>query len=64
MKTQLAEILNQEMDRKSFLRYVGIASVLLLGGGAIINALGAMKPKVTSRQSSLGYGGSVYGGQR
>ena len=64
MKTQIAEILGQEMNRKEFLRYVGIASLMLLGGGAIMQAFGALRPKVTSNQSNFGYGGSAYGGHR
>ena len=62
MKTQLSEIFGQEMDRKDFLRYVGVASLMLLGGGVIMQALGAIKPKTA--RSSFGYGGSTYGTRR
>lgn len=66
IKTQIAEVLNQEMNRKEFLRYAGVAVLMLAGGGAIMQAVGAVgRPKTSSVSrvpSSYGYGASAYGG--
>lgn len=73
MKTpkSVQDLLNKSMDRKEFLRYVGVGSLLLMGGGMILNSLGgvnklvnkgsAAKPRVAAE---YGYGASVYGGGR
>lgn len=62
MKAQIAEVLNQEMDRKEFLRYAAVTMLMLAGGGMIMQALGISKH--SSRRSNLGYGSSSYGGTR
>ena len=57
-------ILEQEMDRKEFLKNVGIGLLLLLGGNMIIGALKGLEHVNGSKQTSkstLGYGGSKYG---
>ena len=57
-------ILEKEMNRKDFLKYVGVSAMLLLGGNMIIGALsGLSKPQKTATdKNSLGYGNSNYGG--
>lgn len=57
-------ILEQEMDRKGFLKNVGVGLLLLLGGNMIIGAIAGLNkmnnpPKAQS--SSFGYGASRYG---
>lgn len=57
-------ILEQEMDRKEFLKNVGIGLMLLLGGNMIIGAISSLNrmnghEKVQS--NSYGYGSSRYG---
>lgn len=57
-------LLEQEMDRKGFLKNVGIGLLLLLGGNMIIGALSGLErmnksPKAQS--SAFGYGASRYG---
>jgi hypothetical protein len=65
MKNQLSTLLEQEMDRGQFIRYVGIGAMMLLGGNAIMQALGAMGSKHTAgNRSGYGYGKSPYGGGR
>lgn len=65
MKTKLTNVLAQEMNRKEFLRYMGVAVLMLVGGGAILQALGALQsPKRSSGNTSYGYGSSSYGGLR
>ena len=59
-------VLEKEMDRKDFLKHVGIGAVLLLGGNMIVGALKGLdqssKQRTTSVQSSRGYGNMRYGG--
>lgn len=57
-------ILKQEMDRKEFLKDVGIGLTLLLGGNMIIGAIKGIdhlngRKQVVKR--TYGYGGSSYG---
>ncbi len=54
-------VLEQEMDRKDFLKYVGVGAMLLLGGNMIIGALTGLN-KAQTRKKSAGYGSSTYGG--
>ena len=57
-------ILEQEMDRKEFLKNVGIGLLLLFGGNMIIGALKGLEHVNGSKQTSkstFGYGGSKYG---
>jgi len=60
MQKTFSSLLEQDMDRKNFLRHVGAGLVMLMGGGLIAHAItqaGSDKTKV----SSTGYGGSTYG---
>jgi hypothetical protein len=59
MKDQLTSLLEQEMDRGQFLRYVAVGAMMLLGGNAIMQALSNMNGK---KSSTAGYGSSSYGG--
>ena len=57
-------ILEQEMDRKDFVKNVGVGLLLLLGGSMIINALtGLDRGSKKSPSGSQGYGSSSYGGK-
>lgn len=58
MKNELNALLEKEMDRREFLRHVGIGLVALTGVSGLLKALnGASTPR-----RSAGYGASVYGG--
>ena len=64
--TAITAILNKPMDRGEFLKHIGVAVLLAVGGGMIMQALGGMKKlglEQNAQQSSLGYGSSAYGGQ-
>lgn len=74
MKQQFTTLLNKEMDRKDFLKYMAAAGVMAMGGGVILQSLGGLDKlglgagkqaqSVPQAQSmAYGYGGSVYGGQ-
>jgi len=57
-------ILEQEMDRKEFVKNVGIGLMLLLGGNMIIGAitgLNRMNSQQKAERGSYGYGSSRYG---
>lgn len=60
LKQGIAKLLETEMDRKDFLKNVGIAAVALTGASAVVKALSQQSVKPVAR--SAGYGGSAYGG--
>ena len=63
MKIPKLAVLEQEMDRKDFLKYLGVGAMLLLGGNMIIGALtGINKAQQKSSGKQVGYGDSKYGG--
>lgn len=62
IKARVAELLDKEMDRKSFLTHIIAALVALVGVSTAINALslaGSSSSKNTKQER--GYGGSPYG---
>lgn len=61
MKLPKLAVLEQEMDRKDFLKYVGVGAMLMLGGNMVIGALTGLN-KAHSTKKSMGYGSSSYGG--
>lgn len=64
MKNQLATLLEQEMDRGQFIRYMAVGIMMLAGGNAIMQALGTMSGQRHAASQSFGYGSSPYGGDR
>ena len=73
IKQRLHVLLNQEMDRKNFLRYMAAAGLMAMGGGFIVQSLGGVEKLLASDVngkrladtpiSGFGYGTSVYGGR-
>ena len=63
IKQQINDLLQQEMDRKDFLKHMGVAAVALIGVPAVIKALSqsAAQPSAQSAKN-MGYGSSAYGG--
>lgn len=59
IKQDIAAILNEPMDRKMFLKYIGIGFVAISGVGA---ALRSLPQKKTPATAASNYGGSAYGG--
>lgn len=60
MNKTLKSLLDKPMDRKGFLRHVGVGAMMVSGGGMVVRALnGNQAPQ--SRVSN-GYGSSPYGG--
>lgn len=69
LKINTTQLLQTEMDRKAFLKNAGIAFVGIIGVTTVIKSINSMagqgqKPAGTATLSSLGYGGSAYGGGR
>jgi hypothetical protein len=59
-----SDLLEKEMDRKDFLKHVGVAMVALTGISAIFKTLLYQPTSHTSGQkTSAGYGAYAYGGQ-
>lgn len=61
MKPDISSLLQKKMDRKDFLKHVGIGVVVLTGATTLIktlNSLGGPTPQ------SKGYGSAAYGGQK
>ena len=55
------------MDRKDFLKHIGVGALFVIGGGMIVNAL-RLQEQAESRQvaagKAYGYGASAYGGSK
>lgn len=60
VKLDIAQLLDKEMDRKDFLKHVGIGIVALTGFSAVLKALSQQTTSGSPKYA--GYGGSSYGG--
>ena len=65
---QIDQLLNKEMDRKDFLKHVGLAAIAITGATTILrilvnqpSAVSGTK-KLADSSSKSGYGASSYGG--
>jgi hypothetical protein len=58
VQKQITTLLSKEMDRKDFLKHVGIAVIAVTGVSGVISSL--TKLDVPSKKTA-GYGGSAYG---
>jgi len=60
---QISDLLEKPMDRKDFLRHMGVGALMLLGGNLIYQAVvGTSKSRLSNGR--VGYGSSAYGGNR
>lgn len=65
MKKDLQELLQKEMDRREFLRHVGLFFVVVSGAPAIIKALSSFGGNSSKyAKQAAGYGSGAYGGYR
>lgn len=71
MRKQIDELLAKKMDRREFLKHLGVGTLALFGFGAALKLLGITQGGIQSTTSSssakndsLAYGASVYGGKR
>lgn len=60
MKNDVEKLLQKQMDRKDFIKHVGIGFAAIMGVTAIAKTLSAMTNGGKSQSS--GYGSSAYGG--
>lgn len=61
IKQQLNTLLEKEMDRKDFLKHIGVASIALIGLPTIIKSISSVGT-TPQPSKSQGYGSSAYGG--
>lgn len=61
IKQQINQLLEQDMDRREFIRSAGLAFLALMGVTAFVKQLSSLGSKPSSR--SEGYGSSAYGGK-
>lgn len=65
VKEELDTLLQKEMDRKDFLKLVGIGFVSLTGVASVIKTLNTLSPGAPDRGKRIvGYGSSAYGGSK
>ncbi|HEU5122373.1 MAG TPA: twin-arginine translocation signal domain-containing protein [Candidatus Saccharimonadales bacterium] len=60
VQTEMQALLQKKMDRRDFIKHVGIGFVALLGLSAVLRALSSMNG---TSKSTVGYSGGVYGGR-
>ena len=64
IKQSIARILSIELDRKDFLKAVGIGIVAATGVTQVVNSVVKQTSSSSVKPSAnFGYGASVYGGQ-
>ena len=59
MPTPVNELLQKRMDRKDFLKHVGIGMAVLTGTAGLIKMF-----RPGQQSAAAGYGSSVYGGMK
>jgi hypothetical protein len=63
IKQNIAQLLETEMERKDFLKLIGLGVVAATGITQILKALTQQAPQQAMRTAQpLSYGGSAYGG--
>lgn len=62
IKQTIANLLDAEMERKDFLKMVGLGLVATTGVVQMLSVLSQQPKKNTVSAQSQGYGGSTYGG--
>lgn len=60
-KDNVAQLLEKEMDRKSFLKHVGLGIVGLTGFSVLLRTFAPSAPETTHSVVHQGYGASAYG---
>lgn len=69
LKQNIAKLLESEMDRKDFLKTLGITVAAVTGATAALKTISAHSAMISSTRpqqqtGKLGYGASAYGGVR
>ena len=61
IKAKISQLLDTEMERKDFLKLIGLGAVAATGVTAILKAV-SQTPNRQPAAKAQGYGGSLYGG--
>ncbi len=61
IKQDVEKLLQKDMDRRSFLKHVGIGFAAIVGVSAMLKTLSNVA--TPESEKSLGYGAGVYGGR-
>jgi hypothetical protein len=61
MKNEIDQLLQKEMDRKAFLKHVGLGFAVISGAAAVIKTLNGFG---SAPKRSNGYGSAPYGGNK
>ena len=64
IKAQVGQLLEKEMDRKDFLRHVGVAAAVIAGVPTLLSVLGRLQSGPDTAKRTVGYGSSAYGGDK
>jgi hypothetical protein len=64
LKIDTSALLNKEMDRKDFVKNVGIGILALSGVAAALKAVNLAPSAMTGKKAGNGYGMSAYGGAK
>lgn len=62
LKNELHNLLNKPMDRRGFLKHVGVGVVAMTGAAALVKSLNDVTGSGSGPARQAGYGASVYGG--
>ena len=62
IKQAINNLLDAEMERKDFLKMIGLGLVATTGVVQVLSALSQQPKKSTVSVQNQGYGGSAYGG--
>ena len=60
IQNSVTQLMEKEMDRRDFIKHVGIGFLALTGVAAIVKTLNTMSD--SKETQTVGYGGGVYGG--
>ncbi|HET8690133.1 MAG TPA: twin-arginine translocation signal domain-containing protein [Candidatus Saccharimonadales bacterium] len=63
LKNELHNLFNKPMDRRGFLKHVGVGVVAVTGAAALVKSLNEVAGSGAGTARQVGYGASAYGGQ-
>ena len=64
LKQELNTLLNKKMDRKDFLKVVGVGVIAATGVGTLLRTVNPTQSKKQVSAAPQGYGSSAYGGTK
>jgi hypothetical protein len=61
IQNEMQSLLQKKMDRRDFLKHVGIGFAAILGIGTLIRAMSSMN---NGQKQTVGYSAGAYGGEK